>query len=150
MKLDVYLNFDGQTEEAFNLYKSVFGGEFNLFKRMHEAPGGDELSEEDRNRIMHIALPLKGGSVLRGSDIVSSNGYVLNKGNNVNIYIKVDSKREADRIIKGLSGGGKVQLPMMEEFWGESFGSFHDRFGIRWMIGYTLPKTDYLTSDMYL
>lgn len=143
MKVDVYLNFDGQTEEAFLFYKSVFGGEFKTFQKMKDAPGGDELPKEEQHRIMHVALPIKGGAILMGSDTMPSMGHVLNKGNNINISIQTDSKKEADKLFESLSDGGKIEMPMNEEFWGDYFGSVIDRFGITWLIAFPLPHTEF-------
>lgn len=146
MKIDVYLNFDGQTEEAFRFYKSVFGGEFQTFQKMKDAPGGDALSIEEQNRIMHVALPIKGGATLMGSDTMPSMGHILKKGNNINISLKPNFKEEADRLFDKLSAGGVVQSAMKEEFWGDYFGSLIDQFGIGWFISYTQPETPYFNS----
>lgn len=142
MKIDVYLNFDGQTEEAFMFYKSVFGGEFSTFQKMKDAPDGDKLTEGEQNRIMHVSLPIKGGAVLMGTDIIPSMGHVLNKGNNINLSVQTDSKEEADKLFESLSEGGKVDMPMKEEFWGDYFGSFIDKFGISWLISFPLPRAE--------
>ena len=136
MKFQPYLNFDGQAEEAFEFYRSVFGGEFSAHMKMSEAPGGDEFSPAEQNRVMHISLPIGGGIILMGSDIVPSMGHKLNKGNNCYISMHPDSREEADRLFNGLSQGGNVEMPMEDQFWGDYFGSFADRFGIHWMINY--------------
>ena len=140
MKIEVYLNFDGQTEEAFMFYKSAFGGEFQAFQKMKDAPGGDKLSKEEQSRILHAALLLKGGAVLMGSDTITSMGPVLTKGNNINICIQPDSMDEADQLFEKLSAGGKVEMPMKEEFWGDYFGSFIDKFGVNWLISYNMKN----------
>lgn len=147
MKIEVYLNFDGQAEEAFMFYKSAFGGEFQTFQKMKDAPGGDELSEEEQNRIMHVALPLKGGAILMGSDIMPSMGPVLSKGNNINICIQPDSKDETDRLFEKLSAGGHVESAMKEEFWGDYFGSFIDKFGISWLISFALAANQTINKN---
>jgi len=134
-----YLNFDGKAEEAMNFYKSVFGGNFagNGIMRMGDAPGMSSLSEEEKNRVMHISLPLNNGSILMASDIVPSMGHKLVVGNNNYISLAPESREEADRIFKGLSDGGQVEMPMQDQFWGDYFGSFKDKFGVCWMINFS-------------
>ncbi len=141
MKINVYLIFNGEAEEAFVFYKSVFGGEFSAFQRMKEAPEGEKLSMDEQDRIMHVSLPLKGGAILMGSDNLPSLGHILEKGNNICISISPKSKDEANQLFEDLSKGGKVEYPMKEEFWGDYFGSFTDKFGINWMINFSLPKS---------
>ncbi|MFC3561115.1 VOC family protein [Pedobacter jamesrossensis] len=135
-KFHPYLNFDGQAEEAFNFYKSVFGGDFIFLKKMGEAPGSEELCEDERNRIMHIALPINEHTILMASDCVPSAGHVLNLGNNMYINIAAESREEADRLFNGLSAEGNIEMPMEDQFWGDYFGSFKDKFGIQWMINF--------------
>ena len=139
MKLNPYLNFDGNAEEAFRFYQSVFGGELFL-QRMKEAPGTEGLSEEEQNRAMHVAIPIGDGQFLMASDCVPSAGHELKVGNNNYISVTTDSREEADRLFNGLSAGGKVEMPMQDMFWGDYFGSLEDRFGVRWMINYTNPN----------
>ncbi|WP_292008390.1 VOC family protein [Chryseobacterium sp.] len=135
-KLNSYLNFDGKAEEAFTFYKSVFGGEFlGEVYRMGNAPGTENLSEEEKNRVMHIALPI-GNDLLMGSDIVQSFGQNLTVGNNNYVSIFPDSREEAERIFKGLSEDGDIEMPLEDQFWGDYFGSFKDRYGIHWMVNY--------------
>ncbi len=135
-KLNPYLNFDGQAEEAFNFYKSVFGGEFRgEIHRIGNAPGTEGLPEDEKNRVMHIALPV-GDDLLMGSDIIPSAGHRLVKGNNNYVSIFPDSRDEADRLFAGLSEGGKVEMPLEDQFWGDYYGSFTDKFGVKWMIDY--------------
>jgi|SRR5690554_771514 len=136
-----YLNFTGNTEEAFNFYKSVFGGEFaGGIYRFKDAPESEKLSENDRNKVMHIALPIGNGDMIMGTDALESMGFKVTPGNNFYISINVDSREEADRLFKGLSEGGKVEMEMQETFWGAYYGSFHDKFGIGWMINYDLQN----------
>ncbi|WP_240432852.1 VOC family protein [Taibaiella koreensis] len=134
--MNPYLNFDGKTEEAFNFYKSVFGGEFLAVHRMSEAPGTENLPEDERNRIMHISLPVDEHTVLMASDIVPSMGHTLTEGNGVHISLAPSSREEADKLFHGLSEGGKVEMPIGDTFWGAYFGSFKDRYGIYWMVNY--------------
>ncbi|HAH57755.1 MAG: VOC family protein [Lentimicrobiaceae bacterium] len=136
MKVNPYLNFDGQAEEAFNFYKSVFGGEFSGIMKMKEAPGTENLSEEEQNRVMHVSLPIGNDIVLMASDILPSMGHKLVKGNNNYISLHPGSKEEADRLFKGLSADGDIEMPMEDQFWGDYFGSFTDKFGICWMINF--------------
>ncbi len=134
-RIDPYLNFNGNTEEAFNFYKSVFGGEFmGGIMRFKDAPESEKMSEEDRNKVMHIALPIGSGNYLMATDSLESFGPKLTFGNNCQIMISPDSKEEADRLFKGLSEGGKVEMPMQDQFWGAYFGSVADKFGVQWMI----------------
>lgn len=134
MKLNPYLNFDGKAEEAFNFYKSVFGGEFMGINRIGDAPGCENLSEEEKKRVMHIALPINDQITLMASDTIPSMGHVLKEGNNVHISLHPDTKEEADRLFKGLSEDGQVEMEMQDTFWGAYFGNFKDKFGINWMI----------------
>ncbi len=131
-----YLNFDGKAEEAFNFYKSVFGGEFTFFAKMSDAPESDKLSVEERNRVMHVALPINEHTILMASDCVPSMGHVLKEGNNMYININAESRDDADRLFNGLSAGGTIEMPMEDMFWGDYFGSFKDRFGIQWMVNF--------------
>ena len=136
MKVNPYLNFDGRAEEAFNFYKSVFGGEFSGKMKMDEAPGGDELPQEEQNRLMHISLSIGKNTILMGSDIFPSMGQTLKEGNNLYISLHPESKEDADRLFKNLSAGGEIEMPMEDQFWGDYFGSFIDKFGIGWMINF--------------
>lgn len=140
-KLNPYLNFEGTCEEAFNFYKSVFGGEFSYFSRMGDFPAeGMELKEEDRNRVMHVSLPI-GDDILMGSDVTSGMKSLFKAGNNNYISLMPDSREEADRLFNELSAGGEVEMPMEEMFWGDYYGCFKDRYDIYWMINYPLPKS---------
>ena len=141
-KLNPYLNFDGNAEEAFNFYKSVFGGEFEGgISRMSDAPGTENLSDEEKNRVMHISLPIGGGNTLMASDIIPSMGHKLIKGNNNYIALSPESKEQADLLFNGLSAGGSIEMPLEDMFWGAYYGSFEDKFGVHWMINYETSKT---------
>ncbi|AHF15465.1 VOC family protein [Niabella soli] len=136
-KLNPYLNFDGTAEAAFNFYKSVFGGEFRGgVMRMGDAPGCENLSADEKSRVMHIALPI-GTDMLMASDIVPSMGHKLTVGNNNYVSIFPESREEADRLFNGLSAGGTIEMPMQDQFWGDYFGSFTDKYGVGWMINYS-------------
>ncbi|MEX0360082.1 MAG: VOC family protein [Allomuricauda sp.] len=141
MKVNPYLNFDGNAEEAFNFYKSVFGGEFTANLKMSGAPGMDGLSKEERNRTMHIGLPIGKDTILMASDTMPSMGHILRKGNNNYISLHPESREEADRLFNGLSKEGEIEMPMEDQFWGDYFGSFTDKFGVNWMINYNEQYT---------
>lgn len=135
-KLNSYLNFDGKAEEAFTFYKSVFGGEFvGGIHRMGNAPGTENLSEEEKQRVMHIALPI-GNDLLMASDIMPSMNQQLTVGNNNYISVFPDSRQQADEYFKALSEGGKIEMPLEDQFWGDYFGCFSDKYGVYWMINY--------------
>ena len=136
MKTNPYLNFDGQAEEAFEFYKSVFGGEFTANLKIAEMADAEKMPKEEQNRVMHISLPIGKGTILMASDIVPSAGQKLEKGNNMYVSLHPESKKEADRIFNGLSKGGEVEMPMEEQYWGDYFGSFIDKFGIGWMVNF--------------
>ena len=138
--INPYLNFMGNTEEAFNFYKSVFGGEFAGFQRFKDVPGSENMPAEDQEKIMHVALPIGQGNVLMGTDTLESMGHSLAIGSNISLSISADSKEEADQLFNGLSEGGKVEMPMDDAFWGAYFGMFTDKFGVQWMINYDYPK----------
>lgn len=134
-KLNSYLNFDGTAEAAFNFYKSVFGGEFSGVHKMGDAPGTENFSEESKNKIMHISLPI-GQDLLMASDIFPEMGQKLIKGNTNYVSIFPDSREEAKELFDRLSEGGTVEMPLEDQFWGDYYGSFIDKFGIGWMINY--------------
>lgn len=146
MKLNPYLNFYGNAEEAFRFYQSVFGGELTLMK-MAEAPGAEKLSSEERNLAMHVSIPIGDGQFLMASDCMESQGQQLSFGNNNYIAVSPDSRQEADRIFNGLSAGGEVEMPMADMFWGDYFGSFKDQYGVYWMIIYENSKASANVSE---
>jgi len=131
-----YLNFHGNTEEAFNFYKSVFGGEFQAIQRFRETEHGSNLPEKEKDMIMHIALPFGNGNMIMGTDTLDSMGQQLNKGNNVSLCITPDSKEQGEQYFRGLAQGGQVVMPYEKSFWGAYFGMVNDKFGIQWMINY--------------
>ena len=137
--INPYLLFNGNCEEVFLFYKSVFGGEFSYVGKYSEIPadaaGGEAISEEDKNRIMHISLPIGKDSVLMGGDSNSASGPV-SFGSNFSISINTESKQEADKLFDGLSAGGNPFMPMSQTFWGAYFGMFTDKYGIQWLINY--------------
>ena len=133
-----YLIFNGNCEEAFLFYKSVFGNEFSYIGKFNEMPPSDDqpkLSDEDGNKIMHVTLPISEGFVLMGSDSNEASGLVK-IGSNISISINVESKEEADKLFNGLSAGGNPYMPMTQTFWGAYFGMFTDKFEINWMVNF--------------
>lgn len=134
--INPYLNYNGNTEEAFNFYRSVFGGEFAGLQRFRDTPEADKLPEKDRDKIMHIALPI-GKNILMATDALDSYGQKLHQGNNFYITVSVESEQEAKEIFNNLSQGGEIELELQRTFWAESFGMFRDKFGIQWMIDYS-------------
>jgi len=133
-----YLNFAGTTEAAFTFYKSVFGTEFvGEIARMGETPvqeGQPPLSDEDKQLIMNVQLPILGGHLLMGTDATESMGFTLNQGNNVYICLQPDTREEADSLFASLLAGGKAEMPMADMFWGDYFGSLVDQYGVQWMV----------------
>ena len=136
-QLNPYLNFKGSTEEAFNFYKSVFGGEFSSLIRFGEHPGCDGMPAEDKNKIMHMSLPI-GRNILMGTDVGDSAPFLLREGNNISLTLSPGSRQEADQLFDSLSEGGDVLVPIADSSWGSYFGMVTDRFGIPWMIDYDL------------
>ena len=136
-RVSIYLNFQGKTEEAFNFYKSVFKTDWAApimrMKDIPPQPGMPPLSEKDANSVMHVSLPILGGTHIMGTDILESMGHKLSEGNNMTISLEPDTKEEADSLFNSLSQGGSDIAPMREEFWGY-WGCGKDRFGIRWMF----------------
>lgn len=134
--MNPYLSFNGNAEEAFNFYKSVFGGEFMNVTRFKDTPEAGKVSKNEENKIMHIALPLGNGYVLMASDVLESMGYKVNPGNNFSIAVSVESDEQATKIFDKLSAGGKITMPLQKTFWGAFFGMINDKFGIQWMISH--------------
>jgi PhnB protein len=143
-KVSTYLNFTISTEEAFNFYKSVFGGEFiGGIHRLGEAPvspGTPELTAADKNLVMHVALPILGGHILMGTDAPESMGFSITYGNNVYINLEPDTRAETDKLFAALSAGGKIDMPLVEMFWGDYYGSCTDKYGVRWMFNCASKK----------
>ncbi len=133
--LNPYLNFNGNTEEAFNHYKSVFGGEFAMLMRFGETPGCEDMPETEKDGIMHIALQI-GNNVIMGTDVPKSMEQVV-FGSNMSISISVDSREEADRVYNALSAGGKATMPMNDMFWGDYYGMLTDKFNVQWMVSFS-------------
>ena len=140
--VNIYLTFNGNCEEAFNFYKSVFGGEFPYIGRFKDMPPGEggKLTPGDAERIMHVSLPISKETMLMGSDTGGEWASDYKQGNNFTISITVGSKEEADKLFKGLSTGGTVTMPLAKTFWSDYFGMFTDKFGINWMVSQEQAK----------
>jgi len=139
-KLNPYLHFNGNAEEAFLFYQSVFGGNFSTVVRFKDMPmENNQISESEADRIMHIALPIGKNDVLMGSDTPEFMGKHNESETRSKISITAESKDEADQIFKGLSNGGTIEMPLEDSPWGSYFGMFRDKFGIEWMVDYD-PK----------
>ena len=136
--VNVYLTFNGNCEEAFNFYRSVFGGEFPYIGRFKDMPadGGKPLPPEDANKIMHVSLQISKETALMGSDTGGEWAPGFTQGNNFSISVNADSKAEAEKLFNGLSAGGMVAMPLAQTFWSECFGMCTDKFGIAWMMSY--------------
>ena len=134
---NTYLNFNGNCEEAFNFYKSVFGGEFTYIGRFGEMPSSEDyiVPETDKSKVMHVSLPI-GSSVLMGSDVGADWAPTFKQGNNFAVSISAHSREEADRIFNFLSTSGQITMPLMDTFWGDYFGMLTDKFGVNWMMSY--------------
>ncbi|MEO7316216.1 MAG: VOC family protein [Ginsengibacter sp.] len=134
---NVYLNFNGNCEEAFNFYKSVFGNEFTYIGRFGDMPESEDykVQEESKNKIMHVSLPI-GKSILMGSDTGGDWAPSFLQGNNFSISITGDSKDEADKLFNALAQDGKITMPLDHTFWGDYFGMLTDKFGINWMMSF--------------
>lgn len=138
--INPYINFNGNAEEAFNFYKSVFGGEFQTIVRFKDLAGPDfPVSEEDANKIMRIVLPI-GGNTLIANDVPAILGQVNENENRSKIAVTADSREEAERIFAGLSAGGTVEMPMDESPWDTYFAMFRDKYGIEWTVEYAQPR----------
>ncbi len=137
-KVSTYLNFRRETLEAFNFYKSVFGGEFQgVVSRFRDIPPSEEmppLPEEDKDLVMHIALPILGGHLLMGTDAPGSMGFRVSFGNNIYIMLQPDTREETKRLFDALSAGGKVEQELQDMFWGDYYGSLRDKYGVQWMF----------------
>lgn len=134
--INPHINFNGNAEEAFNFYKSAFGGEFTMIIRFKDISSPEyPVPEKEENKIMHIALPI-GPNVLMGNDVPESMGKVNENENRSKICINAESREEADQLFNALSAGGAIEVPMDDSPWGTYFGMFRDKFGIEWIIDF--------------
>lgn len=135
--INPYLHYNGNAEEAFNFYKSVFGGEFAMIARFKDLENPEQpFPEEEANKVMHIALPIGKTNVLMGSDVPNVLGKVNEQENRSKISISAESKEEADHLFNGLSAGGNIEMPIADSPWGSYFGMFRDKYGIEWMVDF--------------
>jgi PhnB protein len=140
--INPYLTFDGTCEEAFNFYKSVFGGDFPYVGKFEDMPANPDfaVSETDKEKIMHITLPISKETSLMGSDASEAFGKATIQGNNFSISINTKSVEEVTRIYNELSAGGIIKMALQKSFWGAHFGLFTDKFGIHWMVNCELQE----------
>ncbi|TRX35728.1 VOC family protein [Flavobacterium sp. ZT3R18] len=137
--INPHINFNGNAEEAFNFYKSVFGGEFTKIIRFKDISSPEyPVAENEASKIMHIALPI-GKNILMANDVPESMGRVNENENRSKISISTESREEADKLFSGLSAGGNIEVPIDDSSWGSCFGMFRDKFGIEWMVDFD-PK----------
>jgi PhnB protein len=142
-QVSTYLNFKGTTFEAFEFYKSVFGTEYSgPITRMGDiqVEGMPPAGDDTKDLIMNIQLPILAGHLLMGTDTVGEWGDALVMGNNLSIALHTDSREQADQLLAALSAGGKVEMPMSDQFWGDYYGSLKDKFGVPWMILHSPEK----------
>ena len=140
--INPHINFNGNAEEAFTFYKSVFGGEFAQVVRFKEMSSPEfPIPEKEANKIMHIALPI-GKNLLMGNDVPESMGRTNENENRSKISISAESRDEADKLFHGLSAGGQIEFPMGDSPWGSYFGSFRDKYGIEWMVDFAPRNND--------
>jgi len=138
MSLNIYLYFDGRCQEAFDYYKSVFGGEFDVVQKFGDGPPDMNVPPADKDRIMHVSLAV-GDTVLMGSDTPSA--VPLSVGDNFSVSYAPPSRPEADRVFNALMEGGSIAMPMEDMFWGAYFGRGTDKFGINWQVNFFAPES---------
>jgi PhnB protein len=138
--INTYLNFPGNTEEAFNFYKSVFGGEFQALQRFKDTPESGRVPASEQDKIMHVALPIGRHNVLMASDALESMGMKSILGTNFTLSLSTESEAETEKLFNALSKGGKVTMPLDKTFWGAYFGMCVDKFGIQWMVNYDMNQ----------
>lgn len=142
--INPHINFNGNAEEAFHFYKSVFGGDFAKITRFKDLSSAEfPVAEHEANKIMHIALSI-GKNILMGNDIPESMGRVNENENRSKISISAESREEADKLFKGLSEGGQVEMPISDSPWGSYFGMFRDKYGIEWMVDFDPSSMGYI------
>lgn len=135
--INPHINFNGNAEEAFHFYKSVFGGEFAKIVRFKDLASSEfQVSEKEENKIMHIALPIGKSNMLMGNDVPEFMGKTNENENRSKISISAESKEEADKLFHGLSVGGQIEMPIADSPWGGYFGMFRDKYGIEWMVDF--------------
>ena len=135
-----YLHFNGNTAEAMNFYRSALGGEFTIYQRFKDIPGGERMPANEQDKILHISLTVNDSVTIMATDALESMGQSAITGSNFHINIHTESEKETDTLFANLSTGGKVEMPLNKTLWGAYFGMCCDKFGVQWMIGYTYPK----------
>jgi PhnB protein len=140
LNITAYLHFMGNAEEALTFYKSILGGEFTIVGRYKDVPGGEKLSPEDQQKLMHLSLTLPGGVVIMATDMLESMEQKLVPGNNIHLCLHTQSEAEADKIFNALAAGGKIVMPMNSTFWGAYFGMCIDKYAVQWMVNYTYQQ----------
>ncbi len=136
--INPHVNFNGNAEEAFNFYRSVFGGEFTKIIRFKDlASSGFPVAKKEENKIMHIALPIGNGSMLMANDVPEAMGRTNENENRSKIVVTAESKEEADKLFNGLSAGGEIEGPIGDSPWGSYFGCFRDKYGIEWIVEFS-------------
>jgi len=138
--LNIYLNFNGNAEEAFNFYKYVLGGEIVMIQRFKDTPEAGQTLPADADKIMHISMSVGKNMMLMATDALESKGHKLTVGNNFHISVSTESEDETRKIFDGLSKGGKVEVPLDKMFWGAYFGMCTDKFGVQWMVSYDAAR----------
>ena len=138
--INPYLNFAGNTEKAFDFYRTVFGGEYLALMRYKDTFEAERTPDADKDKLMHVALPIGSTNVLMGTDMLESMGQKLIEGNHFSLSIGTDSEAEADKIFNALSAGGTIEMALEKTFWGAYFGMCKDKFGIQWMVNYDYEK----------
>ena len=141
MSLNIYLTFDGNCREAFDFYKSVFGGEYMAFSTFGEGPPDMEIADSEKDKVMHVSLPI-GSSTLMGSDTVEGFGGQNVIGNNFSISFSAESREQCDDLYAKLSDNGEAKMPMEDTFWGSYFGLCRDQFDINWMVSFDQPQSE--------
>jgi PhnB protein len=137
LSMNPYLHFMGHTEEAMKFYKSVLGGEFTIFQKFKDIPGGEKMPATDQEKVIHISLLIGPGQTIMATDSLESMGHELTPGNNFHICLNTTSEAEVDRIFNAFAAGGKIEMPVNKTFWGAYFGMLRDKYDIQWMINYT-------------
>ncbi|MBI1768107.1 MAG: VOC family protein [Bacteroidetes bacterium] len=135
-----YLHFKGNAEQAINFYKSVLGGEFLIFQRYKDVPGGEKMSSQDQEKLIHVSLQVSLSITIMASDTMQSAEQDLVAGNNFHICLHTESEAETERLFEGLSKNGHVEMPLNKTFWGAYFGMCQDKFGIHWMLSYSVDQ----------
>jgi PhnB protein len=137
---NIYLNFPGNAEEAFNYYKSILGGEILVVQRFKDTPEAGQVPAADADKLMHIAMSVGTNMTLMATDALESKGHKLTMGNNFYISVSTQSEDETRKVFNGLSQGGKVEVPLDKMFWGAYFGMCADKYGVQWMVSYDASR----------